>query len=397
MGTFLVASTKIVNDTEMDYFGREVDYITYIDGTSYLSDGPSHHHALEVAASLAWADYFGRLLGQTNAAVAQAVVELYATYDFGVNHWIRPAAPLSGLTAYRISPQRRWAWEHRVAGSLSWTFSQSGPQPPAGLNAVSIAGNTVTLTWTAPSEGPAPTGYVLEGGILAGQVLASIPTGSAAPSFTFVAPSGRFYVRLHATAAGQRSSASNEIYIAVNVPMPPAAPTGLRGLTQGSVLALSWVNAAGGGATELVRLNVTGAITTSLMMPVGEAFTYTGVPPGTYSFAVQGYNEGGGFGGGSNTVTLTFPGACAGAPDPPAGLLITTAGRTITASWNQPPAGTAVTQYTILVSGAFNGAIPLPARTISGAVGPGSYTISVTASNPCGTSAPTAAQTVTIS
>jgi hypothetical protein len=37
------------------------------------------------------------------------------------------------------------------------------PQPPTKLRLTAIAGNTVTIAWTAPATGPMPTGYVLEG------------------------------------------------------------------------------------------------------------------------------------------------------------------------------------------------------------------------------------------
>ena len=49
-------------------------------------------------------------------------------------------------------------------------------------------------------------------------VAASLPTGSATPTFTVTAPSGAFYVRIHATGLGGRSPASNEIRIFVNTP-----------------------------------------------------------------------------------------------------------------------------------------------------------------------------------
>jgi hypothetical protein len=42
------------------------------------------------------------------------------------------------------------------------------------------------------------------------------------------------------------------------------------------------------------------------------------------------------------------------------------------------------------------GSFPVTARTLSGTVGPGSYTISVSSRNSCGTSAPSASHTVVI-
>lgn len=133
MGTFMKAGTKLVPPSLYDYQGdlREVDYITYITGATYPNDGTTPEHALELTASLAWANYFATGLGQPDTSLAQAAQQLYLTYDVGVNYWIRPTAPASGLTAYRVAPWRKWGWEHRVAGSLSWLFTRFYDVPPS--------------------------------------------------------------------------------------------------------------------------------------------------------------------------------------------------------------------------------------------------------------------------
>jgi hypothetical protein len=96
----------------------------------------------------------------------------------------------------------------------------------------------VTTAWRVPAGGLPPTGFVLEGGTSEGSVQASIPTGSTSPAFSFSAPTGAFYIRLHAVAGTARSAASNEVRIAVNVPMPPAPPADLAGEAFGSHLRL---------------------------------------------------------------------------------------------------------------------------------------------------------------
>ncbi|MCA1584793.1 MAG: DUF1800 domain-containing protein, partial [Acidobacteria bacterium] len=92
-------------------------------------------------------------------------------------------------------------------------------QPPTGLSVVSIVGNLVTLRWTPPSFGPAPTTYVMEGGINRGEVLASMATGSISPTFTFAAPPGSFYLRMHTISGASKSSASSEIRVHVGMPV----------------------------------------------------------------------------------------------------------------------------------------------------------------------------------
>jgi hypothetical protein len=97
----------------------------------------------------------------------------------------------------------------------------SGLLPPANLTA-SVVGNTVTLQWSTPAGAATPTGYVIEGGLAPGEVLESMPIPGPAQTFTFTAPTGAFFIRLHATIGGVRSLASNEILIRAG-PAPATA------------------------------------------------------------------------------------------------------------------------------------------------------------------------------
>ena len=95
-------------------------------------------------------------------------------------------------------------------------------------------------------------------------------------------------------------------------------------------------------------------------------------------------------------MTLTFPGACTGAPAAPAGIQATANGNAVTVSWSLPASGPAPDSYTLNVTGAFNGSLGTTGRSISGAVGSGTYNFSVVANNPCGTSAAATALPLTI-
>ena len=264
---------------------------------------------------------------------------------------------------------------------------------PTDLALTSIVGNTVTISWTAPAT-VSPTGYVLEGGIDPGQTLASMPTGSTATTFTFTAPTGAFYIRVHALVGTSRSVASNEIRIFVNVPAPPSAPANLLGLADGTSLTLAWQNTAAGGAPTEIRLDVTGAVTTSLTMPASESFVFNGVPPGTYTFAVRAMNASG-ISTASNPVTLTFPGTCS-APSTPAAFSIETNGAHVSIAWGLPANGAAPSGYQLIVGGAFTGTFTTTMRTMTATAPPGTYTLSLVATNACGQSPPTASQTITV-
>jgi YVTN family beta-propeller protein len=268
------------------------------------------------------------------------------------------------------------------------------PPPPSNFRA-SSAGNRLSLTWDAPSPNDTVTGYVLEGGLAPGQVLASVPTGSTETSFTVDAPSGAFYLRMHALSASGRSRASNEVLVLVNMPRPPSAPAGLLGLANGADLQLSWLNTTTGGTPASLLLDVSGAFNGSLPMPLGETFSFAGVPPGTYTLAVRAVN-GSGTSSPSAPITLTFPGTCPGPPQAPENFALTRNGSRLTASWDPPTAGPAIASYVLKVAGAMTLTLPLSQRSISGAVPPGTYDLSVLAVNACGEGVETALQAITV-
>ncbi len=96
-------------------------------------------------------------------------------------------------------------------------------RPPSNLRVQSVLGGTVTVSFTPPEEGVTPTGFVLEGGTMPGQVLAGLPIAAGASTLTFQAPAGAFYIRVHALSGTSRSVASNEVRLFVNVAAVPAA------------------------------------------------------------------------------------------------------------------------------------------------------------------------------
>jgi hypothetical protein len=95
-------------------------------------------------------------------------------------------------------------------------------------------------------------------------------------------------------------------------------------------------------------------------------------------------------------VSVTFPGTCSGAPLAPANFLASRAGNVITVVWDPAASGPAPTSFVLSVTGSFVAAFPTTQRSLSGTVGPGTYTLRVSATNACGTSAPTVGQTLVI-
>ena len=107
-------------------------------------------------------------------------------------------------------------------------------QPPTAFHVSAMSGGLVTFRFTPSAVGPPATGFVIEGGILVGQVLASLATPDAAPIFTALVPNGSFYARVHATRGSERSAASNEIRLHVNVPVAPSSPDLFSSTVNGS-------------------------------------------------------------------------------------------------------------------------------------------------------------------
>ncbi len=267
--------------------------------------------------------------------------------------------------------------------------------PPTNLRVSSIVNNLLTLRWDPPSSGLAPTHYVVEAGLSPGEVIAVIATPGVDPILTATAPAGAYYVRVYAQSGGGRSLVSNEIRVFVQVPASPSAPANALAAVNGSGIALSWRNTWAGGVPTSVVLDVTGSIVTSVSVPVTETIGFATVPPGTYTVAARAVNAAGSSAP-SNSVTFVVPGPCSGPPQPPANFLAYRAGTTLFALWDPPANGPALTSYVLSVSGAFTASFPTTLRSLNGAVGPGVYTLSVTAVNACGSSPATASQTIVV-
>jgi hypothetical protein len=125
MGNFLRASTIATEAHGYDNHSGALAlprYAMLSDGSDGQVNEADVEHALDVAGALAWAHYFAELTGQGDPRLATAVEDLYYTYDEGVNFWIRPNGPSSGLPAFRVSPWRKYGWEHRVSGGLGWAM-----------------------------------------------------------------------------------------------------------------------------------------------------------------------------------------------------------------------------------------------------------------------------------
>ena len=383
--------------------------VTTTDGTGVLTEGFTYGNvpltAADTYSTLAGSVLDiaapGVLSNDTSPISGSVITMLESTTTNGVlvlngdgSFKYTPTAGFVGTDSFSYRAVNDAGAGRRATVTINVTVATT-PQPPVGLFVASVSGNTVTFRWTHNPAGVAPTGHLIEAGSNSGEVLGTVATGSPNPVATITAPTGVLFFRVRAIAGADTSGPSNEVRVFVNMPVVPSAPEGLVGLVNGSVLGLTWLNGYAGGEPASLVLDVTGSIVTSLPLGLVDSFTFAGVPAGTYTLSLRAINSSGSSVS-SPPVTLTFPGPCSGVPSPPTKFVAYRVGSAIHVYWNPPTSGPAPTSYVLNVTGALVGTFPTMTRSMSGTVGAGSYGLSVTSVNPCGSSAPTAVQTVVV-
>ena len=297
-------------------------------------------------------------------------------------------SPLRLTAAANLGPARTAT--ATVAGLRITVTQPSGVRAPSGLRVAALSADSVTFEWDW-TGGERTTGFVLAGGIEPGQTLAQIPVPGLTRRITIAPPPGRYFVRVHAVEDTEFRSPSNEIPVVVGVPAPPTTPLFLLATVAGTNLDLAWTNTLEGGPATGMLLHVSGSINAVLPLPFTDHFSYSGVPPGTYTLRMQAINAHG-VSDLSAPVTFTSPGvACSGVPEPPARISYVVDGTYVSLRWNSAATGAAPTSFILQIRGLLNYDAPVGAlRSIEGTVPlpPGYYEVSIVAVNACGRSAP---------
>lgn len=353
--------------------------------------------AVTLTPSTAWAP----AAPSTDRIFVLAAADCAWTAESSDRSWLSVTAGANGIGVgtvdYHVAANTAGPRSGAITiGGRTFTVTQvsaTEPMPPEALTAHVVRGSVVTLRWTMPSFGPAPTHFVLEGGLSRGQTLATLSTGSSAPVVSVTMPTGSFYVRVRAANGAHSSAPSNEILLHVNVAVPPSAPRAVVGLVTGSTVTLAWTNTYEGGAPASLLLTIAGPTTGSVPLVLSDSVSARDVSPGTYVVSLSAVN-GAGVSPPSNAVALTV--TCSGPPFVPTGVVVYNAGRTVFVEWAPGPGGPAPTSYRLHVSGTWTGTIATTGRAMSRAAAPGSYTLSVQAVNACGVSGGTAPYTVVV-
>jgi hypothetical protein len=183
----------------------------------------------------------------------------------------------------------------------------TAPGTPLGLGST-VAGSTVTITWSAPASGGAPSSYQLRAGTAPGLTDITTMTVNGTTLVVPGVPNGAYYVRVVAGNAAGVSAATADHLIRVG-PAPPGAPRSLSAsASAGGTVSIAWLPPASGGLPShyvLLAGYTPGAST--FQIPVnGTALASTGIPAATYFVRVVAVNAAG-VSASSNEVALVVP------------------------------------------------------------------------------------------
>jgi hypothetical protein len=268
---------------------------------------------------------------------------------------------------------------------------------PVGTLDALVNGDAVTLSWSRPTVGAAPTGYRLEVGRSHGTADVGV-LDLPASSTTFSArgiPPGVYSARIRPMSSAGLGARSHDVMFVVGQPVDcavaPSRPVLLTPVVLGSTAALAWLPQDDFVATAGYSLHVGstsgGSNLGVFSQPIPTSSLVATAPNGVYFVRLVANNACGESAiSAEQVVTVgTF------IPAAPSGLTAQVAGSAVTLNWTPPPGG--VTDY-VLEAGFSSGATHVSLSTGSAtptlsvsSVPSGTYFVRVRARNAAGTSA----------
>jgi Subtilase family/Fibronectin type III domain len=289
------------------------------------------------------------------ASVAQVLTALQAT-----GHVINDPPPPAGSGA----SYRRINVNAARLALLAAVGAPGAPGPPT----ITGSGNTVTITWTPPVTGGAPTAYTVIARLVpGGPIVATLPVGNMLSTTVPGAPNGTFHVTVVASNASGfgPESAGVTFNVPIVVP-PPGPPTGLAVVVSGTQATFTWTPPTTGGPVTgyaIAALSPGGApIATLLFDAPASSVIVTNVPPGTYYVRLAATNVGG-VSPLSNEVVVSVAGPQL--PGPPTLNPAVVAAGQVSLSWTAPTTGGTATSY-IVVASLTPGGAPVAHQPVSG-------------------------------
>lgn len=273
---------------------------------------------------------------------------------------------------------------------------------PSNFSA-SASGNTVTVSFGAPTSGPQVGGYIVEASQNSQFSPAAFQVFVPSPgTYSGAVASGTYYFRaVSLEPIGARIAPSPAVLVTVGPqpPSPPGPPTLSLAQAAANPVTLNWSPGAGGPPTNYTLYAGTSPGASNLAVaPMGGATSISATAPVGVTIYVRVVATNAGGAATSNEVSFTV--APPVVPGPPTLAPPSVSGSNVTLSWSPPTSGTAPTGYTLLArmpgSAAIVAALPVTGTSVTLPAPPGTYVVSVVAGNGAGTSAESNAVTVVV-
>jgi hypothetical protein len=190
--------------------------------------------------------------------------------------------------------------------SVAFTIRADAQQQPTAIPAAPnglkyyVNGSLVALEWSVNSNDN--TSFIIEAGGTPGTTFFSFSTLALAnpgfltqmiPNFSASAPSGNYFVRVHAANAEGRSVASNEILVPITGGCQvPGPPTEFNAIVRGNFGMLQWYPGQGGVQSFYVleaRQAPAGPIIAAFQTTTN-FFNVNGIPNGTFYVTIRAVN-----------------------------------------------------------------------------------------------------------
>ncbi len=270
---------------------------------------------------------------------------------------------------------------------------------PSNLVATA-SGSGVVLTWIGPSDAT-PVRYVISGGRAPhASMLPVVVTPDASTRYTIPSlPPGSYYFKVFAIFADGLTAPSDEAaVVASGSASASGPPSGALILVEGAYVTATWTPSPAVGTLYEVEIGRgPGQADVAILTTTKPSVTYRGDSAAAYYLRVRAV-RGAMVSAPSNEVSVSLaPAICAGGPNRPVLLPVSTTHGETTISW-LPAGGPLADHYRVDGTGS---AGPVKASSLgsstslTAALKPGVYTIRVTAMNACGVSVASNAITFT--
>ena len=338
----------------------------------------------------------------------RAALRALGGYYVSPDERIRPTAggqETPRVVAYSLATGRRVPWRHGESGLLAVLADcllvergclPRAVTPPTDLH-ITQSGAAFWLAWTLPAEAAARGSGWSSGVQRDGPTSTRWTCRPRRPPSARPRRPGGTSPRVRSLAGPATSGPTGDVSFAVGAGVP-AAPLDVTAAVDGRHVTIAW-RPPSTGAPQRYVLEVgsrEGQRDFGSAPIAGDASSLSvDAPPGTYwsrLVAVTGTERSAA--SGELLITMTPRDTCQVAPDALAALVASVADRTVSLSWQLPPAG-APADIVRVVAGSAPGRTDLgsidvlgPATSFSVVAPPGTYYVTVVAANGCGESAP---------